>query len=207
MGTIQDGPDSPPSADEWHTDVTWAAEPPRYAFLRSVVVPERGGDTMWGSMTAAYRALSPTMRVFFDGLVIEHDCENFLQAAVNKLGEERAAAMQLREKLRAAYPPVEHPLVRTHPQTGENAIYFGGGFMRRVVGLEPQESDAILHFISEHVANPGFHVRWSWTEGDLVIWDEAATVHRALADHFPREREVRRVTVDGDRPFHGTPNA
>ena len=204
MGVIRDGPDSPPQADNWHTDVTWSAEPPRFALLRSTLVPDRGGDTMWGSMTAAYRALSPAVRAFLDGLEVEHDCDSFLEGAVQKLGAEAASNLKLDEKLRAAYPTVRHPLIRTHPDTGENAIYFGGHFMKRIVGLEPIESDAVLRMVAAHIDQPRFHCRWSWTEGDLAIWDEAATVHRAISDHFPREREVRRVTVDGDRPFHGS---
>ena len=196
--TITDGPDSPPSTDYWHTDVTWTAEPPTAAFLRATVAPDRGGDTMWGSMTAAYDALSPQMRRFCDGLTVRHDNESFIRGMVRKLGAEAAAPIGA--KLREGYPPVVHPLVRTHPETGRRALLWGGGFMRGVVELASSESEALLRFLKRHIDQPIFHARWRWTEGDLAIWDERSTVHRGLSDHFPRAREVRRCVIDGDRP-------
>ena len=86
-------------------------------------------------------------------------------------------------------------------ETGKRAIFYGGGFMRRVVGLTSRESDAVLRMVREQVENPDFHCRWNWQVGDMAIWDERSTIHRALGDHFPRKREVRRCVVDGDRPF------
>lgn len=196
---IQDGPDSEPATDYWHTDVTWTPEPPRAAFLRATVVPDRGGDTMWGSMSAAYSALSEKMRAFFDTLTVRHSNESFIEGMEIKLGKE--ASRPLAEKLRETYPPVVHPLVRTHPETGRRALLFGGGFMEAVVGLSEAESESILAFLRRHIEQPIFHARWRWSVGDLAIWDERSTVHRGLSDHFPREREVRRCVIDGDRPF------
>jgi taurine dioxygenase len=196
--TIRDTPESPPSTDYWHTDVTWTAEPPKAAFLRATLVPDRGGDTMWGSMTAAFDALSPRMQDFLSTLRVRHDNESFIAGMERKLGAE--AARPIAEKLRAAFPPVEHPLIRTHPQTGRKAILFGGGFMREIVNLPSSESEAVLGFLRRHIDQPRFHVRWRWHEGDLAIWDERSTVHRGLSDHYPREREVRRCVIDGDRP-------
>lgn len=199
LQTILDGPDSAPTTDYWHTDVTWTAMPPKAAFLRATIVPDRGGDTMWGSMTAAYEALSEPVRAFLDQLRVRHDNESFIRGMTEKLGEQ--AARPIAEKLRAAYPPVVHPLVRTHPDTGRKAILFGGGFMREIVGFSKLESDAVLDFLARHIDQPIFHARWRWQVGDLAIWDERATVHRGLSDHFPRTREVRRCVIDGDRPF------
>jgi taurine dioxygenase len=197
--TIHDGPESPPATDYWHTDVTWIAEPPRAAFLRATLVPDRGGDTMWGSMSAAYSALSERMRTFFDTLSVRHSNESFIVGMQKKLGKEATAPIA--EKLREAYPPVIHPLVRTHPETGKRALLFGGDFMEAVVELSPAESESVLAFLRRHIDQPIFHARWRWSPGDLAIWDERSTVHRGLSDHFPREREVRRCVIDGDRPF------
>lgn len=192
---IRDDADSPPSADNWHTDVTWIAEPPSMAFLRATLVPPTGGDTMWGSMTAAYEALSAPMKKLCDGLRVVHDNASFIRGMERKLGREGVA--EIAGRLRKEYPPVEHPLVRLHPETGRRALLFGGNFMRRIVGLTSLESDRLLAFLHSHIAEPRFHVRWRWNEGDFVIWDERCTVHRALGDHFPQAREVRRCTVDG----------
>ncbi|MFK7898716.1 MAG: TauD/TfdA dioxygenase family protein [Myxococcota bacterium] len=196
---IHDGPESEPATDYWHTDVTWTEEPPRAAFLRATIVPDRGGDTMWGSMTAAYSALSDRMREFLETLTVRHSNESFIVGIQKKLG--KAAAGPVAEKLRASYPPVVHPLVRTHPETGKQAILFGGQFMESIEELSPAESQSVLAFVKQHIDQPIFHARWRWAPGDLAIWDERVTVHRGLSDHFPREREVRRCVIDGDRPF------
>ena len=201
LQVITDGPESPPTTDYWHTDVTWTPEPPKFAFLRASVVPETGGDTLWGSMTAAYAALSPAMQAFLDGLDAMHDNESFIVGARTKLGAEEVDALGLVDQLRSAYPPVMHPVVRVHPETGKKALLMGGQFMTRIVGVTELESAALLDLLSRHIDQPQLHCRWSWRLGDLAIWDERATVHRGLADHFPQQREVRRCVVDGDRPF------
>ena len=200
FSVIEDGPDSPPEADYWHTDVTWTAEPPTAAFLRATVIPERGGDTMWCSMTAAYRALSPTMRDLIDGLVVHHDNTSFIRGMINKIGDE-AHELGLPDLLRREFPGVDHPLVRTHPESGERALFLGGHFMRHIVGMTPTESSALLGLLAEHITDPRFHCRWSWKLGDLAVWDERSTNHRSVGDHFPQSRVVNRCTIDGDRPY------
>ena len=197
---IEDGPDSPNEADYWHTDVTWTTEPPKVALLRAGVVPEVGGDTMWGSMTTAYEALSSTMQELLAGLEVVHDNESFIEAASRKMGDSEEAR-KLLDELREKYPPVTHPLVRTHPETGRRALLWGGDFMRRIDGMTDDESTAMLAFLRRHIEQSRFHCRWSWQSGDLAIWDERSTVHRVVNDHFPQRRSVHRCVVDGDRPF------
>jgi taurine dioxygenase len=197
---ITDGPDSRPEADDWHTDVTWTAQPPKYALLHAEVVPERGGDTLWASATTAYDALSPAMQEFVSGLHVVHDGESFIAGMYRKIGHNEtsdAFAAALREQ----YPPVVHPLVRTHPDTGRRALVLGGRFMRRVEELTPTESRALLGYFEQHIADARFHCRWRWSPGDLAIWDERSTCHRSAADHWPQDRSIRRIEVDGDRPY------
>lgn len=196
---ITDGPDSPPEADYWHTDVTWVAEPPKYALLHAEVVPERGGDTLWASMTAAYDALSPTMRRLLTGLDVRHDCQSFIDGLRRK--SRGTEDDQLVTTLRETYPPVTHPLIRTHPETGRRALFLGGRFMRQIDGLHEAESRALLDLLARHIENPRFHCRWRWQPGDLAIWDERSTNHRSAADHFPQARSIRRVEIAGDRPY------
>ena len=197
---IEDGPDSPNEADYWHTDVTWTEDPPKIALLRVEVVPESGGDTMWGSMTTAYDALSPVMQEVLAGLEVIHDNQSFIEAVSRKMGESDETR-KLMDDLRNTYPRVTHPLIRTHPETGRRAILWGGGFMRGIAGMSPEESDPILDFLRRHIDNPRFHCRWNWTLGDLAIWDERSTVHQVVNDHFPQRRTVHRCVIDGDRPF------
>jgi taurine dioxygenase len=195
---ISDGPDSPSEADYWHTDVTWTAEPPKYALLHAEIVPERGGDTLWASMTAAYDALSPTMQQLLTELEVVHDCESFLEGMRKKAPD---AADALAQRLRDEFPPVKHPLVRTHPDTGRRVLFLGGRFMRQIDGMNLDESSALLGFLARHIEDPRFHCRWRWQAGDLAIWDERSTNHRSAGDYFPQVRSIRRVEIAGDRPY------
>ena len=105
------------------------------------------------------------------------------------------------EAIERDYGPVEHPLVRTHPETGKRALLYAEGFIDHVVGVSQAESDMVLKFLREHVADVSLHCRWQWREGDLAIWDERSTLHRAAGDHFPQRRIIRRLGIDGDRPY------
>jgi taurine dioxygenase len=198
---IADGPDSPPEADYWHTDVTWTAVPPDYALLAAEVIPERGGDTLWASTTAAFDALSPAMQEFVSGLTVVHDNQSFVVGLKKKVppSPERD---ELCARLLETFPPVRHPLVRTHPDTGRQALFLGGRFMRRIEQLTEPESDTLLAYLVRHLDDPAFHCRWRWTPGDLAIWDERSTNHRNAADYFPQERRIRRIEIVGTRPFH-----
>ncbi len=199
LTTIRDGPDSPPAADEWHTDVTWTAEPPDFAILQANVVPQRGGDTLWASMTTAFDALSDPLKEMCRGLTVRHDNENFIEGLVRK-SPERAEKFDIPAKLRAGYPPVDHPLVRLHPESGKEVLFIAGRFMRRINELTEAESEALLSLLNRHVDDARFQCRWRWTPGDVAIWDERSTNHRSAADHFPQEREIRRCEVGGARP-------
>jgi len=194
--TIEDNADSPPDADGWHTDITWVAEPPAYAFLNAKVIPDRGGDTMWASLFAAYDALSPVMQELCSQLTVRHHAgADFRERVSRNAGDEMA------DRIVAEFQPVEHTLVRTHPVTGRRALFVSGRFMDQIVGMHRDESDALLDYMQRHVENPNFCVRWRWTEGDVAVWDEASTNHRALSDHYPAHRVMRRCTVDGKRPY------
>lgn len=201
MTVIEDGPDNPIRTDHWHTDVTWIDRPPKYALLQALAVPERGGDTMWVSCTAVYEALSPAMQEFLAGLTVIHDNESFIGGVRIKMGDERAEELDIPGRLRAEYPPVVHPLVRTHPDTGRRALLWGGRFMRRIVELSDEESVAVMGFLEARVNDPRFQVRWQWEPGDLAVWDERSTAHRSAGDHGEQRRAIRRLEIDGDRPY------
>ncbi|MDH4170542.1 MAG: TauD/TfdA family dioxygenase [Acidimicrobiia bacterium] len=198
MTVIADGPDSPNAADAWHTDVSWTATPPAYALLHMEVVPEVGGDTLWASATKAYDTLSPAMQGFLCGLTVVHDHDGFAKRVAAKAGDASAAII---EGLDRDYPPVEHPLIRTHPETGKRAILFARQFISHIKDLTEAESRMVLDFIETHVKEVALHCRWSWSQGDLAIWDERSTLHRSAADHWPQRRVIRRLEIDGDRPF------
>lgn len=193
---IEDGPDDPPKADGWHSDVSWIEKPPVMAFLSMQEVPERGGDTLWVDTAKAYETLSPTMQAIVSELSVFHDInEANRQIFLRKWGQEIIDRTKQQYGMGST-----HPLVRQHPVTGRPSLYLAGYFMRHIVGMTEAESDSMLGFLMQHATAPERSVRWRWREHDLAIWDERRTMHRALGDHFPRRRRVRRCTVLGERP-------
>ena len=203
LSVIEDTADSPPDADGWHTDVTWVAEPPKIAVLAALTIPPGGGgDTMWSSSYATFEDLSEPMQRFCEELTVLHTAgEDFVAAISRNLGPEIGA------RVAAEFEGAVHPLVRTHDETGRQALFLSRGFVRSIVGLHPAESDALLAHLDSLADDPNRVVRWHWREGDVAVWDERCTQHRALSDHFPQHRAMRRATVVGERPEHRRPGA
>lgn len=194
---IVDDADSPPSTDGWHTDVTWIDRPPMIALLCGLEIPPHGGDTMWASSADVYAGLSTKMQLLLDGLQAEHTCwPEFCETVERKSNVEGLGA-----RIRDAYPAVRHPVVRTHPVTGQRAYYDGANTMRGVDGLSDAEWQPIREMLRGMFDEPKRQVRWSWTPGDVAIWDERLVVHRGVSDHFPMRRVVRRITVEGEVPY------
>ncbi|SFI62825.1 taurine dioxygenase [Amycolatopsis sacchari] len=176
----------------WHTDVTFRPNPALGSVLRLVRVPPQGGDTMWADMAAAYDNLPAGVRERITGLRAVHD---FVPGFVRFSDPEFLAARQ------AEFPPVEHPVVRTHPETGRRTLFVNPAFTTHIVGLPREESDELLRllFVQAHV--PEFQVRFRWTENAVAFWDNRATQHYAVNDYAPHARIAERVAIAGDRPY------
>ena len=186
------------SANHWHTDVTFVERPPTFSVLRSVIIPEVGGDTMWASTVAGYRDLRPDLRALADSLRAVHTNGNDygradVAATKGRLSDERLAHMHT---FVSTVYETEHPVVRVHPETGECALLLGG-FAQRLVGHPTAESVDILRTLQAYVTRPENTVRWKWREGDVVVWDNRSTQHYAVADYGDRRRKVQRVTTSG----------
>ena len=192
---------NPTDNDAWHTDVTFIETPPLGALLYAKSLPENGGDTIWADMQAAYEALSPAMREFLSGLDAVHD---FARGFPAKLTVAQAAGESRYTKAVEEHPPVVHPVIRTHPETGADSLFVNYGFTARIKGLRRNESDALLNMLFDHVKKPEFHVRWKWRPNALAFWDNRITQHYAVNDYLPARRVMHRATVLGDRPFHRT---
>ncbi len=177
----------------WHTDITAAINPPGASILRGVTVPPYGGDTQWTNLAAAYRALSPTMQTFLEGLRGVH---RFVPPEPDKGPTAYEDAVNKRLMVS------EHPLVTVHPETGEKVLYANPGFLRSIVGLTPQESQNIMTMLFEHIIRPEFTVRFRWEPGSIAFWDNRATAHLAPTDIYDTEfdRQFYRVTLMGDVP-------
>ena len=175
----------------WHSDVSCDPAPPMGSILHLHTTPESGGDTMFSSMYAAYDALSDTMKTFLSGLEAVHSSEHVYRGRYGHT-----------ENLRDGdYPKSHHPVVRTHPETGRRALFVNSGFTRSIVGLQRQESRALLEFLFEHVRTPEFHCRFRWEDGSVAFWDNRCVQHHALWDYYPQVRSGYRVTIEGDAPF------
>ncbi|ORM67834.1 taurine dioxygenase [Pantoea rwandensis] len=190
--------DNPPDNDNWHTDVTFIETPPAIAILASKLLPESGGDTLWSTGIAAYEALSEPFKQLLGGLQAEHDFKKSFQEYKYRKTEEEHQRWQ---QAVAKHPPVQHPVIRTHPVSGRKALFVNEGFTTRLLGLSEKESEALLNFLFWHTAKPEFQVRWRWQPNDVAIWDNRVTQHYANADYYPARRVMHRATVLGDVPF------
>lgn len=190
--------DNPPDNDNWHTDVTFIETPPLGAILSAQVLPPSGGDTLWASGIAAYEALSAPFRALLDPLHAEHDfLQSFPAWRFARTPEEHVRWEAARDR----HPPVVHPVVRTHPESGRRGLFVNEGFTSRIVELDKSESDAVLAHLRVHLARPEFAVRWRWSLGDVAFWDNRLTQHYAVADYLPHRRVMHRATILGDRPY------
>ncbi|MDA1077195.1 MAG: TauD/TfdA family dioxygenase [Proteobacteria bacterium] len=162
-------------ADEWHTDITFEAQPSIMSVLHMVKCPDVGGDTMWTSLERAYAELSPPMQELCESLTALHDA----------LPHNRPDKMAV------------HPVVRVHPLTGRKSLYVNEHFTRRIVEMNWSESRALLDYLTEWVKNPRFTLRYRWTTGTVAMWDNRCTQHFVLND-FEGERVIQRVTIMGD---------
>lgn len=178
--------------DVWHSDVSWRPEPSMGSILRITKVPPLGGDTLWADMVRALDLLDDDTRSGLDGLVATHD---FTAA----FGRNQPPDVQAR--MRAKHPTVEHPVVRTHPETGDKVLYVNADFTQEVVGMEPEESRRLLRRLYRTATVPDIQVRFRWRPGSVAFWDNRCTQHIVSNDFLPHKRVVERVTVVGDRPY------
>ncbi|WP_422021798.1 taurine dioxygenase [Pyruvatibacter mobilis] len=194
---IEHGEKRAPDLNNWHTDVTFMAQPPLGSVLHAKVMPDTGGDTMWASMYAAYEALSDRMQRLLGELVAIHDYEHVFGKAGRLYRNQGTDKM---ETERRKHPLAEHPVIRTHPVTGRHGIFVNSSFTVRIKDMKQKESDALLTFLHEHIKLPEFQCRFRWRENSVAFWDNRCTQHYAIADYFPHHRKMHRVTIDGDTP-------
>jgi taurine dioxygenase len=173
----------------WHTDVSADHEPPAGSILRLTQTPEHGGgDTLFASMYAAYDALSDHWKNFLGSLTARHE-----SAHVHGRHHDRDSEH--------AFVAAQHPIVRTHPETGRKALYVNSVFTTDIVGMKQNESRATLDFLIRHMEHIDFQCRFRWTPHSIAMWDNRCVQHHAAWDYFPEVRHGYRVTLAGDKPF------
>ncbi|WP_183600808.1 TauD/TfdA dioxygenase family protein [Paenibacillus phyllosphaerae] len=176
----------------WHTDVTWRLEPALGSVLRLSEVPPLGGDTLWADMAVAYDNLPDEVKQRIDGLTAIHDFTGTFG---------RHLAPEILEAKQAEFPAAEHPVVRTHPETGRKTLFVNAAFTVRIVGLEAEESEKVLNYLFRQAHVPEYQVRFHWEENSVALWDNRATQHYAVSDYFPNRRVAERISIAGDRPY------
>ena len=204
-GTVPDFPEitilestieKPTKIEKWHADMTFREHPPMGSILRSKICPPSGGDTLWSSMTSAYEALSKPMKDLLDNLNAEHDFSHGFKESLAEPGG--------RERLKDAIkdnPPVIHPVIRTHPESGKKVIFVNTLFTTKIIELSADESNSILNFLYDYIKTPEFTCRFSWEPNSIAFWDNRSTQHKPVNDYFPSHRMLERITIDGNKPY------
>jgi taurine dioxygenase len=195
---IEDTEAHPPAGFAWHSDLSWLAAPPSWGFLRAVDVPDCGGDTLWASGIELYRRVTEqTRRGWWDLLTLVHAPDQSLVASIRRHHGDAVA-----ERFVCHHPPIGHPLVRAHAITSMPILALSPLSTTQLRGIiNPVEAANLLQRLNEAINEPQVQVRWHWQAGDIAIWDETSTVHRALPDHAPQYRRMERCTLRGSTPI------
>jgi taurine dioxygenase len=180
-------------SEDWHTDDSYMAVPAKATLLHGMEIPSHGGRTWFCNMHTVYEALPQATRKRIDGRRAMHGYDT--PRARNRPSPRTPQEI-------AETPDVEHPLVRTHPETGRKALYLNFNRLDRILGLERAESDDLLDELAAEARKPRHHFAHEWKVGDCVIWDNRATMHRVDVDYPLGERRImQRVLIEGDKPF------
>ena len=201
---IYKSPDKPNDRYEnsWHTDATWREKPPFGCVLRCVECPDVGGDTMWVNMALAYERLPEHIKTQIAGLRARHSIEATFGAAM---------PIEKRHALKAQFPDAEHPVVRTHPETGEKVL-FVNAFTTHFTNFHTPENvrfgqdyspggSQLLNYLISQAFIPEYQVRWRWKKNNVAFWDNRATQHYAVMDYAPCHRKMERAGIIGDTPY------
>lgn len=179
----------------WHTDFSFLPRPPMASMLYAIELPPNGGDTLWANMYLGYEGLSAGMRRMLDGLNVVHSgAKSYKRSAdlrsMRTMTDERAEAETL------------HPAVRTHPETGRKALFTNPGYATRFEDMTVEESEPLMDWLNAQAVRPEHCIRFRWSPGTLALWDNRCLLHWALNDYAGWRREMHRITIEGEQPFH-----
>jgi taurine dioxygenase len=187
----------------WHTDTTFLEAPALGALLYALEVPSRGGDTLFADMSAAYETLSDGLKHTLEGLRALHTGKrSYGSQSKFQGGKNQSVSMQI-DATEEGDKLISHPVVRTHPETGRKSLFVNPNYTVSFDGWTEAESKPLLDFLHAHAIRDEFVCRFRWDAGSVAVWDNRCTMHRAVNDYEGMRRHVRRVTLDGDRPYGG----
>jgi taurine dioxygenase len=176
----------------WHTDGSWRERTGQATMMYSEIVPPVGGETEFADMYAAYDNLSVALKKKIEGKRAIHNLDF---SRTRRHGEDPMTAEQ-----KAKVPPIAHPIVRTHPETGRKALYVNGGHTLRFKDMSVEESAPLLSYLYQHMVRPEFTCRFRWEPGSIALWDNRCTQHNPVNDYHGHRRVMHRVTLAGDVP-------
>ncbi|HKX80129.1 MAG TPA: TauD/TfdA family dioxygenase [Novosphingobium sp.] len=185
-------------ANEWHTDITFLPAFPAASILRAMVIPPVGGDTLWTNTATAYDDLPSSLRAMADTLRAVHSNAHDYSTHYTDASQQDIASKT--STFAMTKYETEHPVVHVHPVSGERALLLGG-FVRKITGVRHEESARIYQLLQDQITRPENTVRWRWAVGDVAIWDNRSTQHRAIADWGDDRRVLRRATIAGQVPI------
>ncbi|WEJ98383.1 MAG: TauD/TfdA family dioxygenase [Candidatus Sphingomonas phytovorans] len=185
------------AASAWHTDITFLPAFPSASILRALTIPPAGGDTLWANGAAAYASLPAPLKALVERLRAVHT--NAYDYAASRPEASNDQIRRHREVFASTVYETEHPVVHIHPETQERVLLLGN-FVKSFVGLNRDDFARIFGLLQDHITKPENTVRWRWTPGDVAIWDNRATQHRAIADFAKQARLLRRATIAGSVP-------
>lgn len=184
----------------WHSDFSFQPAPPSFTLLFAIDIPPYGGDTLWSSMTAAWRQLSDDKRAELAAVTAVHTARDAYSRKMQPLHSGLSGMNIVCDD--TANDTEMHPLIVTHPETGKQAIFFNRAYVRDLLGIDAARVQSMLDWLHSYTTDARFTLRHRWSPGDLVIWDNRSTQHYALNDYAGFRRELHRTTVAGERPRH-----
>jgi len=186
---------NPSKIEKWHTDMTFKKIPPLGSILLGKVIPEKGGDTLFASLSAAYSDLPLDLKQSLEAMTAVHSFEyGFKESLSEPFGREKLAQALIDN------PPVEHPVVCTHPVTGKKLIYVNSLFTLKIKSLNDSESSELLEFLCDHIKKDKYQCRFSWEINSIAFWDNRSVIHKPDNDYWPQLRRMERITIDNTAP-------
>ena len=188
---------NPSKIEKWHTDMTFKKIPPLGSILLGKVIPEKGGDTLFASLSAAYSDLPLDLKQSLEEMTAVHSFEyGFKESLAEPYGREKLA------KALIDNPPAAHPVVCTHPVTGKKLIYVNSLFTLKINSLSDSESSKLLEFLCDHIKKEKYQCRFSWEINSIAFWDNRSVIHKPDNDYWPQLRRMERITIDNTTPPH-----
>ena len=182
---------NPSKIEKWHTDMTFKKIPPLGSILLGKIIPKKGGDTLFASLSAAYSDLPEDLKRSLEKMTAIHSFEyGFKESLAEPYGREKLAQALIDN------PPVEHPVICTHPVTGKKLIYVNSLFTLKIKSLTDSESSELLKFLCDHIKKEEYQCRFSWEINSIAFWDNRSVIHKPDNDYWPQLRRMERVTID-----------